>query len=149
MRMIFVNLPVKDLEASKRFFNALGFPTNQQFTDDTAAAIVIEENISVMLLTHAKFAEFINGGIADASQGVSKLMCLSAASREEVDDLLAKAVANGGKAYRPAMDYGQMYGVSFQDPDGHVWEVMWMDPAMIDQAEIKRTAEALKQAEPA
>ena len=149
MRMIFVNLPVKDLEASKRFFTALGFPINHQFTDETAAAIVIEENISVMLLTHAKFGEFINGPIADSAAGVSKLVCLSASSREEVDGFLAKALANGGKAWRPTMDYGSMYGASFQDPDGHVFEVMWMDPAVIDQGEIDRSLAELKQTEPA
>lgn len=149
MRMIFVNLPVKDLEASKRFFTALGFSINHQFTDETAAAIVVEENISLMLLTHAKFADFIVGGIADPANGVAGLTCFSATSREEVDGFLAKALANGGKPWKPAIDYGAMYGASFQDPDGHVFEVMWMDPAVIDQGEIDRSLAELKEAVPA
>jgi predicted lactoylglutathione lyase len=149
MRMIFVNLPVKDLEASKRFFTGLGFAINQQFTDETAAAIVVEENISVMLLTHAKFREFVTGEIADPAKATGALVCLSAGSREEVDGFLAKALANGGKPWKPAIDYGSMYGVSFQDPDGHVWEVMWMDPAVIDQGEIDRSLAELSEAEPA
>ncbi|HEY8571834.1 VOC family protein [Phenylobacterium sp.] len=149
MRMIFVNLPVKDLEASKRFFTSLGFPINNQFTDETAASIVIEENIFAMLLTHEKFKGFIKGDIAEAGAGVSKLICLSANSREEVDGYLEKALAAGGKPWMPAQDYGFMYGVSFQDLDGHVWEVMWMDQAQVDQRELERNLQELKQAEPA
>ena len=133
MRMIFVNLPVKDLEASKRFFTSLGFPINNQFTDETAASIVIEENIFAMLLSEEKFKGFINGEIADASQGVSKLICLSADSREEVEGFLSKALAAGGKPWKEPQDYGFMYGISFQDLDGHVWEPMWMDVAAFEK----------------
>ena len=147
MRMIFVNLPVKDLAASKRFFTALGFPINQQFSDETAAAIVIEENISVMLLTEEKFRGFITGDIADTKKGKEALLCLSASSRAEVDELLSKALVNGGAPWMPAQEHGDfMYGVSFQDPDGHVWEVAWMNPARIDQGEVARTTAALQPA---
>jgi predicted lactoylglutathione lyase len=140
MRMIFVNLPVKDLEASKRFFSALGFTCNPQFTDENAACMVIDENIFAMLLVEARFRDFIVGEIADATKATEVLTCLSAASREEVDDLLAKALANGGKAWKPVQDYGAMYGASFQDPDGHVWELMWMDPAAVQAQEPAKAA---------
>ena len=131
MRMIFVNLPVKDLQASKRFYEALGFCVNPQFTDETAACIVVDENIFVMLLTEAKFRDFIVGDIADPARGVEVLNCLSCDSRVEVDATLAKALGAGGKPWKPVNDYGFMYGASFQDPDGHVWELMWMDPAAV------------------
>ena len=134
MRMIFVNLPVKDLEASKAFFAALGFTHNPQFSDETAACIVIDENVFVMVMTHAKFGDFITGEISDAHKATEVLTCLSANSREEVDDLLAKALAAGGKPWKPIMDMGPMYGASFQDPDGHVWELMYMDMAAMEDA---------------
>jgi uncharacterized protein len=133
MRMIFVNLPVKDLEASKRFYGALGLPVNPQFTDETAACIVVDENIFVMLLTEPKFRQFINGDIADPARGVEVLNCLSCESRADVDATLHKALAAGGRPWKPVNDYGFMYGASFQDPDGHVWELMWMDPAAAEQ----------------
>lgn len=142
MRMIFVNLPVKDLEASKRFFTSLGFSINKQFTDETAAAIVIEENIVAMLLTEEKFRGFINGDIANAAVTKEALICLSASSRAEVEGFLQRALAAGAKPWKDAQDYGFMYGVSFQDLDGHVWEVMWMDPAQVDQAEADRAVAA-------
>ena len=133
MRMIFVNLPVKDLEASKAFFSALGFSFNAQFTDETAACMVIDENIFAMLLTEAKFRDFINGEIAPAS-ATEVLTCLSCESRAEVDETLSKAMAAGGKAWKPTQDHGFMYGASFQDLDGHVWELVWMDQAHVQQA---------------
>lgn len=129
MRMIFVNLPVKDLDAAKRFYAALGFTFNPMFSNDEGASYVIEENIVVMLLNHAKFSSFITGEIADTSKGKEALICLSADSRADVDATLARALANGGSPWMPAQDHGVMYGASFQDPDGHVWEIMWMDPA--------------------
>lgn len=131
MRNIFVNLPVKDLDASKRFFGALGFSFNAQFTDETAAAMVIEENIFAMLLTEAKFRTFITGDISDASKTKEVLIALSADSRAAVDELVDKAIAAGGSAYRPPQDHGFMYERSFQDLDGHVWETFWMDPAAV------------------
>ncbi|KQO45642.1 MULTISPECIES: VOC family protein [unclassified Methylobacterium] len=131
MRMIFVNLPVKDLEASKTFFDALGFTFNPAFTDESAACMVVSDSIFVMLLTEARFRDFITGDICDASKATEVLTCLSCESRQEVDDTLAKALAAGAKPWKPNMDYGFMYGCSFQDPDGHVWELMHMDPAAI------------------
>jgi Predicted lactoylglutathione lyase len=127
MRMIFVNLPVRDLPASKRFFAALGFSFNEQFTDDTAACMVVDANIFVMLLTHARFRDFINGEISDATTNTEVLTALSTDSRAEVDDMLARALAAGAKPWKPIMDMGFMYGCSFQDLDGHVWEIIHMD----------------------
>lgn len=131
MRMIFVNLPVKDLAATKAYFAALGFSYNPQFSDDNAACMIIEENISVMFLQHDYFRTFINGEIADPANGVEVLNALSCDSREAVDDMVAKAVAGGGKHWRPAADHGWMYTWSFQDLNGHVWELMHADPAAI------------------
>ena len=131
MRMIFVNLPVKDLEASKRFFGELGFEFDPKFTDDTASCMVIDQNIFAMLLTEPRFRDFINGEIADTSQVTEVLTCLSAESREEVDDLLANALAAGGSEWKPKMEEGPMYGASFQDLDGHVWEILHMDQSAL------------------
>ena len=130
MRMIFVNLPVTDLDRAKAFYAGLGFVNNRQFTDETAAAMVIEENIMVMLLTRGKFAEFVAGEVGDPAKATSVLNAISAGSREEVDELLAKALASGGQPWLPAQDHGFMYGTSFTDPDGNVWEAAWMDPSV-------------------
>ena len=126
MRMIFVNLPVEDIEKSRDFFNRLGFEFNQQFSSDDCACMIIEENIYVMLLTHARFTDFINGEISDAAKSTEVLTCLSAESKEQVDDTIAKAIAAGGKPWKPTSEEGPMYGGSFQDLDGHVWELMYM-----------------------
>ena len=126
MRMIFVNLPVEDIEKSRDFFNRLGFEFNQQFSSDDCACMIIEENIYVMLLTHARFTDFINGEISDAAKSTEVLTCLSADSKEQVDDTIAKAIAAGGKPWKPTSEEGPMYGGSFQDLDGHVWELMYM-----------------------
>ncbi|HEV7383519.1 MAG TPA: VOC family protein [Phenylobacterium sp.] len=135
MRMIFVNLPVKDVKASRRFFAALGFTFNEQFSDETTACVVIEENIVAMLLEHARFRDFIVGDIADTAKGKEALICLSAGSRAEVEETQAKALAAGAQPWMPPQDMGFMYGTSFQDLDGHVWEIMWMDPAAVQQGE--------------
>ncbi len=129
--MIFVNLPVKDLDAAKAFYAALGFGFNEQFADESAASVIIEENIWVMLLARERFADFVAGAVGDPAQATTVLNCLSAGSRQEVDDLVARALAAGGKPWKPVMDEGPMYGGSFTDPDGNVWEVMWMDPAAV------------------
>jgi len=126
MRMIFVNLPVKDLEASRGFFGGLGFEFNPQFSDDSAACMIVDENIFVMLLVEERFRDFINGEIADATRVTEAITCLSADSREDVDATVARAIAAGGKPWKPAMDMDPMYGGSFQDLDGHVWELMHM-----------------------
>ena len=131
-RMVFGNLPVQDLGRSMAFFERLGFGFNRQSTDETAACLVIEEgSIHAMLLTHAKFREFTSKEVADATRVTEVLTCLSAESREGVDHLADGALAAGGTDARPAMDYGFMYGRSFQDPDAHIWEIIWMDPAHI------------------
>jgi predicted lactoylglutathione lyase len=127
MRMIFVNLPVKDLEASKGFFRELGFEFDTQFSDDTAACMVVDQNIYVMLLTEERFKDFINDDVADATTTTEVLTALSAESREQVDETVEKALAAGGKPWKPKMEEGPMYGGSFQDLDGHVWELMYME----------------------
>jgi hypothetical protein len=134
MRKIFVNLPVKDLEASKRFYAGLGFSFNEQFSNEECASVVIEENIAVMLLAERRFRDFITGEISDTAKGKEALFCLSADSRTDVEAFLKRALDHGGRTWMPAQDHGFMYGVSFQDPDGHVWEVMWMDPAAMAAA---------------
>jgi predicted lactoylglutathione lyase len=142
MRMIFVNLPVKDAQVSRRFFGALGFTFNEQFSNENTASCVIEENIVVMLLEHARFRDFITGEISDPSKGVEVLTCLSAGSRAEVEEMVGKALAAGGSAWMPPQDHGFMYGHSFRDPDGHVWEIMWMDPAAVMPTEDKVAEQA-------
>lgn len=127
MRMIFVNLPVADFQASTAFYTALGFKKNPDFSDDTASCMVVSEQIYVMLLTHDKFRMFINGDISDAKATKEVLNCLSASSRDEVDSFKAKALAAGGVEWKPNIEMGPMYGCSFQDPDNHVWEIMYMD----------------------
>lgn len=129
-RMIFVNLPVADLGKARSFYEALGFVNNPQFTDDTAACMVWSDAIFVMILTHAKWAQFTSRPIPD--KGSSEVMlCLSCDSRDEVESLNAKAGAAGGTAdINPPQDHGFMASHAFADPDGHVWEVMWMDPAV-------------------
>lgn len=104
MRMIFVNLPVKDLKASRSFFSALGFTFNEQFSDETAACMVIDDNIFAMLLTEPKFRSFIVGEISDTAKGTEVITALSAASRAECDDMFDKAIAAGGKPWKPAID---------------------------------------------
>jgi predicted lactoylglutathione lyase len=130
-RKIFVNLPVKDLKRSMEFFGRLGFSFNPRFTDETAACMVVSEEIYAMLLTHAKFKEFTPHPISDAKKSTEVLVCLTCDSRGEVDEVVGKAVAAGGKTFKEPMDYGFMYGRSFQDPDGHIWEWIWMDPAAV------------------
>ena len=129
-RMIFVNLPVSDLAASRRFLEALGATNEPKFTDETAACMKISDTIFTMLLTHDKFRQFTPRPIADATTGSEVLLCLSADSRESVDTTVERAVSAGGTADpAPKQDYGVMYGRSVADPDGHIWEIMWMDPA--------------------
>ncbi|HYE44334.1 MAG TPA: VOC family protein [Caulobacter sp.] len=129
MRMIFVNLPVRDVKVSRAFFTALGFSINEQFCSEDTACVVIDDNIFSMLLEHKRFKDFLKGDIADNSTNKEVLTCLSCESRAEVEELKAKAIAAGGSEWMPVQDYGFMYGDSFCDPDGHVWEIMWMDPA--------------------
>lgn len=128
-KSIFVNLPVRDLPAAMRFYTALGFANNPQFTDSTAACMVWSDAIYVMLLTHEKFAQFTDRRIVDAHRETELLIALNVESRAEVDALLEKALAAGAREPRPAMDHGFMIQRSFADPDGHVWEIFYMDMA--------------------
>jgi predicted lactoylglutathione lyase len=130
---IFVNLPVKDLNKSKEFFASIGFTINPQFSDETAACVVITEDIYAMILTHKKFKEFTPKEIADASKTSEVLTCLSFESKEKVNELVDKALQSGGSETRAPMDYGFMFSRSFNDPDGHIWEIIWMDPATINK----------------
>jgi len=128
-KQIFVNLPVKDLDKSKAFFNALGYTFNPQFTNESGACMVIADgSIYAMLLTEPFFKTFIDKPIVQAKEATEVLVCLSCESREEVDDLVAKAIAAGGRAPRPPQDHGFMYGHAFEDLDGHIWELVWMAP---------------------
>lgn len=132
-QMIFVNLPVRDLERSIAFFRALGFSFNPQFSDETAACMVVSDTIFVMLLTHEKFAGFSPKPITDTSQSLQVLITLSRDSRAAVDAIVAAALAAGGTTADEPTDYGFMYDHSFLDLDGHGWGVMWMDPAAVQQ----------------
>ncbi|MFL6736836.1 MAG: VOC family protein [Sphingomonas sp.] len=141
-QMIFVNLPVTDLQVSRAFLEALGAVNEPRFTDETAACMTISESIHVMLLTHQKFSQFTPRPIADAKAASQVLLCLSSESRESVDLTIERAVAAGGTADpSPKQDYGVMYGRSVADPDGHIWEVMWMDASAAE-----RGAEAVQEA---
>src|SRR3712207_6817653 len=127
-KLIFVNLPVGDLPRSMAFYAALGAVNNEQFTDHTAACMVLSETIHVMLLTHDKFRQFTPKAVANARETTEVLICMSSDSRNDVDDMVARADKAGGVIdIGPKQDYGFMYGRSFEDLDGHIWEVMWMD----------------------
>jgi uncharacterized protein len=128
-RMIFVNLPVRNLPKARAFYEALGATNNPQFTDETAACMVFSEAIHVMLLTHAKWAVFTKKPISDAHVASEVMLALSSDSRDAVNAMADVAGKAGGAAdVNPPQDYGFMFGRSFEDPDGHVWEAIWMDP---------------------
>lgn len=127
-RQIFVNLAVRDLERSKRFFGHLGFAFEPKFTDENAACMVVSETIFVMLLTEPFFQTFTDKALCDATRSTEVLLCLSCDSRAEVNQLVEKALAAGGAPFREPKDYGFMYQHSFQDPDGHSWELVHMEP---------------------
>lgn len=129
---IFVNLPVKDLKRSVDFFSKLGFKFNPKFTDETATCMIIADDIYAMLLIHDKFKEFTPKAIADAHSTTEVLTALSFDDRARVDDLVNKAVAAGATEARSPMDHGFMFTRSFSDPDGHIWEIFWMDPAAVN-----------------
>ena len=130
---IFVNLTVKDLEKSMAFFKAIGFTFNPQFTDKTAACMVMSEDIYAMLLTHEKIKQFTKKEIADAHKTTEVLTALAVESKAKVHELTDKAIAAGATEPRPPQDYGFMFGRSFEDPDGHIWELFWMDPAHVQK----------------
>jgi predicted lactoylglutathione lyase len=126
-RQLYVNLAVDDLGRSVAFFTALGFSFDPRFTDETATSMIVGENAYVMLLTKPKFAEFAKKPVVDASSQTEVILAVSAASREGVDELAEAALASGGSDANDPIDFGFMYSRSFEDPDGHVWEVVWMD----------------------
>ncbi len=130
---IFVNLPVEDLDKSKTFYEQLGFTINPQFTDETAACIVISDTIYVMLLTHNKFNEFTDKEIADTNKTAQVLNALSVESKKEVNKLADKALKGGGSTAYETQDLGFMYSRSFNDPDGHIWEILWMDMEQVEE----------------
>jgi uncharacterized protein len=126
---IFVNLPVKNLSRSIAFFEALGYSFNPQFTDDKAGCLVISDTIYAMLLTEPFFRKFTKKEITDASKATEVIIAISVESKKDVDELVNKAFNAGGARSNDPQDYGWMYSWSFQDPDGHLWEVLYTDPA--------------------
>jgi predicted lactoylglutathione lyase len=124
---IFVNLPVKDLDKSIEFFTKLGYTFNPQFTNEKATCMIISDDIFVMLLCEPFFKTFVPNEIADATKSTESIICLSSESREQVDEMVRKALEAGGQTYKEPQDHGFMYGHGYQDLDGHLWEVMWMD----------------------
>ena len=130
-RKIFVNLAVRDLSRSMEFFSALGFEFNRQFTDEKAACMVVSDEAFVMLLTETFFRGFTTREIADTSKQTEALLALSCDSKEEVDTMVRRAIDAGGSHAMDAQDHGFMYAWSFYDPDGHHWEVLWMDPKAV------------------
>ncbi len=131
-RKMFVNLAVRDLNAAKAFFSALGFEYNPKFTDQNAACMIVSDEAYVMLLAEPFFKTFTRRELCDTSRQTEALIALSCESRAEVDDLVKKAVAAGGRDAMPEQDHGFMYARSFYDPDGHHWEVLWMDPKAVE-----------------
>ncbi|MYM23317.1 glyoxalase/bleomycin resistance/extradiol dioxygenase family protein [Duganella sp. FT135W] len=123
---IFVNLPVRDLQASIKFFSHLGYSFNKNYTDESATCMIVAENIYVMLLTEARFKEFTPKPISDAHTSTEVLVCLTLSSREAVAAMVAKAIEAGGSAYKEPQDHGFMYGHGYQDLDGHLWELVYM-----------------------
>lgn len=141
-RQLFVNVAVDDLDRSIAFFTALGFSFEPRFTDETATCMIVGDDAYVMLLTKAKFEEFSKKPVVDASSQTEVLLAISAGSREGVDELADAALASGGSDANDPLDYSFMYSRSFQDPDGHVWEVVWMDDAAVEAEVAKAGATA-------
>lgn len=132
-KQIFINLPVKDLKRSRAFFEALGYSFNEQFTDENATCLVISDTIFAMLLVEDYFKTFINKDIADTRTSTEAILALATDSREHVDELADRALASGGTEPKPPIDHGFMYTRSFQDPDGHLWEIFYMDESALEQ----------------
>lgn len=132
-RLLFLNLPVADLPASRAFFEGLGFGFDERFCDDNAACMVVSDQAFVMLLQRDRFAEFVVKPIADANDATALTVAISAEDREAVDALAGAALAGGASAAKDPQEYGFMYQRSFHDLDGHLWEVAWMDPVAVEQ----------------
>jgi len=141
-KLIFVNLPVADLPKARAFYEAVGARNEPMFTDETAACMVFSETIHVMLLTHDKYRQFTSKRIADARETSEVLIAITLESRGEVDDIAERAIAAGGREARPVEDHGWMYCRPFEDPDGHVWEPVWMDVEAAKAAMAKEPAHA-------
>ena len=141
-RLIFVNVPTKDVSASISFFRELGFDFDEKFTDDSCACMVVSDQAYVMLLEETRFADFTTKPIADARESTEAILCVSADSREAVDAFADTALRAGGTQAGEPMDHGFMYGRSFHDLDGHLWEVMWMSPEAVERgpADMVETA---------
>jgi predicted lactoylglutathione lyase len=133
IKQVYINLPVSDLPKSIAFFKALGFSLNPQISDDAGACIVVSDTISVMLATHTRFRDFTPKAVCDTSKAVEVLLNLSCESREEVDSLVAKALAAGGSTYDKPEDLGFMYSHSFVDPDGHGWGIFHMSDMTVQK----------------
>jgi predicted lactoylglutathione lyase len=140
-RLLFLNLPVADLAASRAFFAALGFDFDEKFCDEGAACMVVSDQAYVMLLQRERFADFVTKPVADAAKEPALTACVSAADREEVDALAAAAEAAGAGAAKDPQDYGFMYQRSFHDLDGHLWEIAWMDPVAVEKGPAEFAAE--------
>lgn len=132
-RKLFVNLAVRDLQRSVDFFTKLGFAFDSRFTDETATCMLVGEDAYVMLLVESRFADFTRKGLSDATKGTEAILAFSVESREQVDQLAETALASGGSPANEPMDLGFMYQRSFDDPDGHLWEVFWMDPKAAEE----------------
>ncbi len=130
-KMIFVNIPVTDVARSRKFFQALGYTINEQFSDPTAACVVVSDAIFFMILNHERFQGFATKPLADPAKGTGVLIALSQDSRDGVDQITAAALKSGGSEPKPAQDLGFMYSRTFNDPDGNVFEPLWMDPAAV------------------
>jgi predicted lactoylglutathione lyase len=130
-RKMFVNLAVENLDRSVDFFTKLGFSFDQRFTDENAACLVVSDDAYVMLLVRERFADFTDKEIVDPATHKEAIIAISAESRDEVDELVRTALGAGGTPANDAMDHGFMYGWSFHDPDGHLWEPMWMDVSAV------------------
>lgn len=130
---IFINLPVKDVAKSTNFFQSLGFEFNSQFTTDNTSCMIISDNIFVLIMVEERFKEFSKKDIVDATTSAEAIFCLSAESRDQVDELVKKALSSGGKVTNEPQDHGFMYGWGFQDLDGHIWEIAYMDESAINQ----------------
>ena len=141
-RKLFVNLPVRDLQRSVEFFGKLGFSFDPRFTDETATSMLVGEDAYVMLLVESRFADFTKKEIADPRAVTEAIMAFSADSREQVDELADAALAAGGSPANDPMDMGFMYGRSFHDPDGHLWELVWMDPSALEAGAPEAAATA-------
>ncbi len=132
-RKMFVNLAVKDLDKTVAFFTKLGFSFDPQFTDENATCLIVSDEAFVMLLVENRFKDFTKKELADPTTHTEAILALSAESREQVDELAERALTAGGSPANDAIDMGFMYGRSFQDLDGHLWELIWMDPSAIGQ----------------